>query len=127
MPNIHQKEGSRTDGSSAATTHDKYSKMKVLELRRMLRQKGLPMSGSAEEMRRILAAEDARSEANSAVTYSTDKYDGLKILALRKELKKRGLDTLGSEKELKQRLAKFDARSDPQEVLTIDNCSKYCC
>lgn len=110
-------EGSRTDGPSAGAAVGKYANMKVLELRRMLIQRGLPMSGSAEAMRQTLEAEDARSDASAGPTHPTHKYDGMKVLALRRELKTRGLDMSGSENELKQRLAEHDA----QQVLIIDN------
>lgn len=109
------------EGPSAGAAVGKYANTKVLELRKMLIQRGLPMSGSPEAMRQTLAAEDARSEESSGPTYPTHKYDGMKVLALRRELKTRGLDMSGSENELKQRLAAHDARSDPQQVLIIDN------
>ena len=98
--------------------------MKILELRKILREQGLPTSGSAEEMRQRLAAGESRSETVSAVSapnYSTHKYDNMKVLMLRKELKKRELELSGSVDEMRHRLAEDDARSekvaDPQQVV----------
>ena len=110
--------------ASVAGAPSKYANMKILELRKILREQGLPTSGSAEEMRQRLAAGENRSEAVSAVSapnYSTHKYDNMKVLMLRKELKKRELELSGSVDEMRQRLAEDDARSekvaDPQQVV----------
>ena len=117
--------------ASVAGAPSKYANMKILELRKILSEQGLPTSGSAEEMRQRLAAGDSRSETVSAVSavsapnYSTRKYDNMKVLMLRKELNKRALGMSGSADEMRQRLAEDDARSekvaDPQQVVTADS------
>ena len=111
--------------ASVAGAPSKYANIKILELRKILSEQGLPTSGSAEEMRQRLAAGDSRSEKVSAVSapnYSTRKYDDMKVLVLRQELKKRALGMSGSVDEMRQRLAEDDARSekvaDPQQVVT---------
>ena len=133
--------------ASVAGAPSKYANMKILELRKILSEQGLPTSGSAEEMRQRLAAGDGRSETDSAVAapnhstrkydnmevsetvsavsapnYSTRKYDNMKVLILRQELNKRALGMSGSVDEMRQRLAEDDARSekvaDPQQVVT---------
>lgn len=108
--NESENEDSEEESTTDSETSENYAEYTVIQLRGMLKKRGLDTKGLKKDLIQRLRDNDALSDSEDSSSESIVDYSRLKVAELRQLLTQRGLKTTGLKEKLIERLVRDDGR-----------------